>query len=189
MADLPENVVDRVEQLTRLARETPDSNEAAAYRSEREELLGEYGYSARVRDADEDEAGRAVLVCYPDEWMEEGTARLERIEDTDRAVERPLEGPTDADWEAVAAWNDAIVDAVAEAHGAPHAETARALADYANNHHATTIDRLTETDVERFREDYFPRNAWPTDEQFAVLDKSIRIVREKAETASDVPPE
>lgn len=188
MGDLPEEVLDRVEQLTRRARETPDANEAAAYRSEREELLDDYGYVARVRGADEDEADRAVLVCHPDEWVEDGTARLDRIEDTERAIERPLEGPADADWEAVAAWNEAIVDAVAEEYGHPHAETARALADYAHNHHATTIDRLSETHLERFREDYFPRNAWPTDEQVASLEESIRIVQKTCESASDVPP-
>ncbi|OYR67462.1 hypothetical protein DJ71_21710, partial [Halorubrum sp. E3] len=105
--DVPVEAVDEAERLTRLAREaesaepTPEIEQAAdQYRERRDALAAEYGYTARVRDEDD------ALVLYPDEWMEEGTVQLDRVEDTDRAVEVLLSGPGDADrYREVAAYN------------------------------------------------------------------------------------
>lgn len=180
MAEIPDDVVDEVERLTRLARDAIDDAEARAYREERDAKLAEYGFTARVREDDT----RDILVCYPDEWIEDGNVHPDRIEDVDRGIERPLSGPgEDADWETVADHNDAIVEQVAEEDGEPHAETARALADFASNHYKKPIEELTRSELEEFRDDYFERNAWPSDEQRAHLEASVRVTFEK----TDIP--
>lgn len=177
MADLPEGIVDEAERLTRLAREVVDEAEAAAYRRKRDAILDEHGYTARVREDDD------TLVCYPEEWTDEaGTVHPGEIEDVDRGVERSLAGPGDADdWQAVEDHNRAVAAAVADEHGDPHGATAHALADFASNHYAKPIADLTGAELAEFREEYFPRNAWPTDRQRRRLSKSIEYTLEKAE--------
>ena len=178
MTELPEDTVDEAERLTRLAREAVDEAEAEAYRADREELLDAHGYTARVRTEDTGD----VLVCHPQEWVEDGVIRPERVDDTDRGVEVQLAGPGDPDdWEDVEAQNSRVVEAVHEAHGEVHGETARALADFMGNHYAKAIAEATEDELAEFREQYFPRNAWPTDEQRALLGKSVRLTVEKAD--------
>jgi len=174
--ELPADVLQEVERLTRLAREVVD-REAAVYRRERERLLDEHGYTARVREDD-----RAVLVCYPEEWVDEmGTVHPDRIDDLDRGVERPLEGPgTGDDWAAVDEHNRRLAGSVATEYGNPHGETARALAAFASNHYAKEIEALTAAELAEFREEYFPRNAWPTDEQQAALSQSLSLIYETA---------
>lgn len=177
MTELPDDTVDEAERLTRLARETVDDAEATAYRAEREALLGGHGFTARVRTEDTGD----VLVCHPREWVEDGVIRPDRVEDTDRGVEVRLSGPGDPDdWEAVEAQNSHVVEAVHDEHGAVHGETARALADFMGNHYAKPIAEATEDELAEFREQYFPRNAWPTDEQRSLLEKSVRLTVEKA---------
>lgn len=175
---LPSDVIDRAEQLTRRAREAVDDNEAAAYREERDQLLASHGYRARIREADND-----VLVLYPDEWVEEGTAQLAEIENLDRGIELPLEGPGDADrWAETESHNRALAEAVAEEHGAVHGENAHALADFMSNHYAKPIERATSEELAEFRTDYFRRNAWPSEKQEDVLGESIRLVFECADS-------
>ncbi|MHB9288381.1 rnhA operon protein [Halobacteriales archaeon Cl-PHB] len=175
----PEDVVDEAQRLSRLARDVADDAEAAVYREERDALLAEYDYETRIREDD----GRAMLVCYPAEWVDdEGTVDMRAVEDVTRGVERPLEGPGSGDdWAAVDEHNRAIVAEVREAHGEVHGDNAAALADFAGNHYAKGIDRLTGDEVEEFREEYFPRNAWPSDEQGATLEESIRLTFEAAD--------
>lgn len=185
MAELPDAVIERAEHLTRRARELRDGEAASEARAERDTVLAEYGYRARVRE-DED---RAVLVCHPQEWLEDGTAALDSIEDTDRAIERPLSGPTGADWEQVLTDNDAVVEQVRAEHGEDHASNARALAEYAQNHHATTIDRLTDDQLAHFREEYYPRNVWPTEAQATLLADSLEKVKRIVKPPSDSTPE
>jgi hypothetical protein len=179
MTELPTDVADEVERLTRLAREAIDDNEATAYRTERDEILAEYGYTARIREDDD------TLVCYPEEWVdEEGTVYPERIEDVDRGVERRLSGPGEGDdWEAIESHNREIADAIAAEYGDPHGTTAHALADFAGNHYAKPIGDLVEDELAEFREEYLPRNGWPSDEQREELSLSIEYVREKADSA------
>lgn len=177
-AELPESVLSEVTRLTRLARRTADDAEADAYRQHRDDLLAEYGYTARVRDADD------VLVCHPAEWLEDGTVVLDRVDDVDRGVELSLGGPgDDRSWEAVRDRNEEVVAAIETAHDTVHAENARALATFANNHYAKPIGDLTAAELREFRTDYFRRNAFPTDEQKAALDASIRLVYDRL----DVP--
>jgi hypothetical protein len=178
MTELPEDAVDEVERLTRLAREAVDEAEAAAYREERDQLLDAHEYTCRVRSDDTGD----VLVCHPREWVDDGVIRPERVDDTDRGVEVRLSGPGDPDdWEAVEAQNSRVVEAVREAHGSVHGETARALADFMGNHYAKPITEATEDELAEFREQYFPRNAWPTDEQRSLLEESVRLTVEKAD--------
>jgi len=177
MTELPTNVADEAERLTRLARQAVDEKEAAAYRDERDELLAEYGYTARIRDEDD------TLVCHPEEWVdEEGVVHPSDIDDVDRGVERSLSGPGEGDdWEAVETHNREIAAAVADEYGNPHDETAHALADFAGNHYAKPIGDLTEDELAEFREEYLPRNGWPSDEQLQALSLSIEYALEKAD--------
>ena len=170
----PEEVVEETERLTRLARETVDDSEAAAYREARADLLGEHGYRARVREEERD-----TLVLYPAEWVVDGTVRPERIEDTSRGIERPLEGPGEAEeWEVVAEHNREVAEDVAAAHGEVHGANARSLAAFASNHYAKPIGSLAPEERAEFLEEYFPRNAFPSDDQKAVVGESVRLVVE-----------
>ncbi|WP_144924550.1 DUF7108 domain-containing protein [Halorubrum salsamenti] len=173
--DVPAEVVDEAERLTRLARQTEDEAAAAFYRDRRDGLVEGHDYVPRLRDEDD------TLVLYPDEWMDDGTVRLDRIETTDRAVEVSLSGPGDADrYREIAAYNDSVADAVADAHGEPHADTARSFAAFMSNHYVRAVDDATPDVREEFREEYFPRNGWPTDEQLAVVDESLDVIESVA---------
>ena len=169
---LPGEVVDEAERLTRLARETVVDAEAEAYLGGRADLLVEHGYTARIR---EDETGD-VLVLHPDSWVEGDTIRTDRIEDVDRGIEVPLSGPgVGDDWAEIDSYNRTIVENVREAHGDTHAATVAALADFAGNHYAKPLTELTAEELAEFVDDYFRRNAWPTDEQRAVVEKSVEL--------------
>jgi len=177
----PEAVVEAAEQLTRRARDAVDAAEAAAYRRDRGERLAEHGYTARVR---EDET-RDVLVLHPESWVEDGTVRTDRIADIDRGVEIPLSGPGEAaDWEAIEEHNRDLVAAVRDEHGEVHGANASALADFMSNHYAKPVEDATGAELEEFLTDYYPRNAWPTDEQRSVVKKSVRLMFD----AADVRP-
>lgn len=188
--ELPPDVVDEAERLTRLARHASAQEEAALYRREREKLLAEYGFVPRLREADD------TLVCYPSEWMEDGTAQLDRIRDTDRASEIPLSGPGDPDrYQEIEAHNAEIASTVASRYGSVHGENARAFADFMGNHYVKRVERATVGELREFRTEYFPRNAWPSDEQRACLEQSLAFVFEVADaspppgsTLADEPP-
>jgi hypothetical protein len=169
--EIPDAVVDEAERLTRLARDAVDGAEASAYREERTDLVSEHGFTARVREGDRD-----TLVLYPDEWVEEGTVYPDRIDDVDRGIERPLGGPgADDEWDAIAEHNEQVAERVAAAHGPVHGENARALADFASNHYAKPIGDLTADERAEFLGEYFPRNAFPSDDQKAVVGESVML--------------
>ena len=179
--DVPGEAVDEAERLTRLARRTEDEAAAAFYRERRDELVDGYDYVPRLRDEDD------TLVLYPEEWMDDGTVQLDRIETTDRAVEVSLSGPGDADrYREIAAYNDAVADAVAEAHDEVHADTAQSFAAFMSNHYVRAVDDATPDMRAEFREEFFPRNAWPTDEQRAALEESLETI-ERVAAALDEP--
>ncbi|MFB6102299.1 MAG: rnhA operon protein [Haloplanus sp.] len=177
MTELPPDVQEAAERLTRLARRAVDDREAAAYERDRADRLAEYGFTARVREADD------TLVLHPAEWLEGDTARMERIEDTDRAVEIPLSGSGDPDeWDAVEAHNADLVDAVDERAGSIHAANARAFADFMGNHYARPMETATAEEIREFLTEYYPRNAWPSDEQRDVVRQSLEHVFAAAKT-------
>ncbi|WP_137283351.1 DUF7108 family protein [Halorussus salinisoli] len=176
--ELPEATVERAERLTRLAREAVDDAEADAYREERAELLADHDFTARVRNED---AG-STLVLHPDEWTEDGTIRTDRIEDTDRAVEISLSGPGDPDdWETVEQHNRELAEKVRREHGSVHGDNAAAFADFMGNHYARPMESASSGEIEEFLAEYFPRNAWPTEKQRAVVEESIDLVFEAAD--------
>lgn len=177
--ELPEPVVSEAERLTRLARDAIDDDERAAYRDHREDLLEDHEFTARVREEDTGD----VLVVHPEEWHDEaeGVIRTDRIRDLSRATEVRLSGPGEPDdWEDVEEENRALVAAIREAHGDVHADNAAALADFMGNHYARPMTEATAAELAEFRSEYFVRNAWPTDDQRAVLEDSIRLVFETA---------
>jgi hypothetical protein len=179
--ELPGDIVSEAERLTRLAREAVDDNEARAYREARADLLADYDFEARVR-----EESRDTLVLYPSEWVVDGTVHPDRIEDIDRGIERPLEGPGEAEeWETIAEHNNEIAQAVAEEHGEVHGGNAHAMADFASNHYAKPIGDLTREEREEFLTEYFPRNAFPSDDQKAIVEESVRLVLDAVENVTD----
>jgi hypothetical protein len=175
---LPDAVAEEAERLTRLAREAVDDNESTAYRERRADLLAEHGYVARVRSDDTGD----TLVMHPAEWLDEdGHVRLDRVDDVDRGVERPLSGPGDADdWASVEAHNRAVAARVEREHGPVHGANAHAFADFMGNHYAKPVERATPGEREEFLADYFPRNAWPTDAQRDAVERSLALVEEVA---------
>jgi hypothetical protein len=159
MPELPDDVVDEARRLTRLARDAVDENEAAAYRRERDDLLAQHDYVARVRG----EETVDVLVCHPAEWVDEGEVRVDRIEDTDRAAEVPLDGAADEDrFDAVDEHNRDVVAAVEARAGPEHAANVAAFADFMGNHYVRRVESATSEEIQEFLEEYFPRNAWPS---------------------------
>lgn len=176
MPELPGDVVAKAERLTRHAREAVDEAEADAYREHRDELLAEHSYTARYREEDD------TLVLHPEEWLDDtGTVRMDAV-NTEDAVEITLSGPGDASaYRETARENAAVVDAVAEAYGDVHAANARALADFAENHYAKPIADLTSSEIEEFVEEYFERNAWPSEEQREALAQSLEYAVEMAD--------
>jgi len=175
--ELPADVVDDAERLTQLAREAVDEDEAEAYRADRDSTLSAYDFTARVR---EDDAGE-TLVFHPAEWVEDGAIHPERVDDTDRAVERSLSGAADPDeWAAVDAHNRELAAAVRDEHGDAHGEVADALVDFASNHYAKPVDDLTADELREFAEDYVTRNAWLDDDAEAVLEESVRYAFDAA---------
>jgi len=173
MSELPDDTIQEAERLTRLAGRVVDRNEAEAYREERDRLLAEYGFVARVRS----EETRDVLVFYPDEWVEDDAVRTDRIEDLSRAVERTLSGPDDEDrWEEVDAHNRELVAEIDQRADAVHAANADAFADFMANHYVRPMESATPAEVREFLTEYFPRNAWPTARQKAAVEESLRVV-------------
>lgn len=174
----PPEVIAEAERLTRLARRATDDAEAAAYRERRATVLAEEGYVARVR---EEEPG-ATLVCHPAEWLDEdGVVDLDAVADVDRAVEVSLSG-TDAgdEWAATDEHNRDLVEAVRDGYGDPHAENARAFADFVGNHYATPIEEATGRQIAIFLREYYPRNAWPSDAAASSVNRSLRLLLEVA---------
>lgn len=170
-SDVPEDVVSEAERLTHLAREAPEEQEAAAYLSEREQLLAQYDFVGRVREEDD------TLVLHPKEWVEDGTISLSKIDNTDRAAEVSLSGPGDpTEWDSIEQYNAEIVEAVRTAHGDVHAANARAFADFMGNHYARRVDSASAEEIQEFRSEYFLRNAWPSAEQKQAIEDSITLV-------------
>ncbi len=176
--ELPTDVADEAERLTRLARAVTDPDERAAYESERDALVAEYDFRVRIR---EDDTGE-TLVMHPMEWVDNGTVRPDRVDDTDRAVERSLSGPGDPErWAEVDDHNRALAAEVRAEHGDVHGDNAAALATFMSNHYAKRVERASARELREFREEYFPRNAWPTDDQRAAVRESVALVFETVE--------
>ena len=192
-ADLPHDVAEEAARLTRLARDaderetaagpyqdeddTQPPREAEVYRDRRDQLLAHFEYVSRVR---EEREGGLTLVCYPEEWLDdEGVVRLDAELDTSRAVEISLSGPGEqGDFEGAAAANDELVTDVREAYGEDHAANVQAFSDFMSNHYARPADSASAAEVEEFLEHYYPRNAWPTDAQAAMVEESLRFAFE-----------
>ncbi|WP_458206381.1 DUF7108 family protein [Haladaptatus sp. NG-SE-30] len=180
MAELPDETIEAAERLTHLERAAGEE-EAEAYRTERKRLLADHDFTARIREDDT----RTVLVLHPDEWLDDGTIRVERIEDTNRAVEIPLDGPGDPDdWDEIDEHNRAVAREVRDSHGDVHGANAEAFADFMSNHYARPVESATETEVTEFCTEYFRRNAWPSAEQKEVVEKSVELVFESVSCAS-----
>lgn len=173
--DIPADVVEEAERLTRHARQAAEEAAVEAYRKQRSDLVSDYEYTPRIRDEDD------TLVLYPDEWVEDGTVQFDRIEDTERAVEVSLSGPGESDrFEAVAEHNDAVVDRVTEEYGSDHASNARAFADFMNNYYVREVESASPDEREEFLEDYYPRNAWPSQRQQAIVEETLDLIDECA---------
>lgn len=142
------------------------------------ELLDLHGFRPRIRD-DDDEG--PVLVCYPQDWEGEDGVDHDRIDDTDRAIERPLYGSGDRDWSEIAQDNQRVVDRVREEHGDVHAFNAQAFATFMNNHRARTIAHARQDDVNEFLNEYYPRNVWPSTQAANAVSSSVAIARRTAD--------
>lgn len=178
---LPDEIVMQTERLTLRARgaeEAGDTERAESARHRRDELLAIHDYHAIERGDD-------TLVLHPREWIEDGKVRPDRIDETERAIERQLvdtgeKADTDTDWEVIADHNRKIAARVTEQYGEIHGANAKALADFMSNHYATPIENATQMILAEFRTEYFPRNAWPSEKQCAVIDQSIEMTLETA---------
>ena len=179
MAELPDDAIEEAERLTTLAREVVNEEEVDLYRERRDELLAAHGFTARVRD----EGATETLVLHPEEWVDDGTIRPERIDDTDRAVELHLAGPADPnDWDVIEEHNRSVADRVRAEHGDVHGANADAFADFMGNHYSRRVETATREEREEFLAEYFVRNAWPSEKQKAVVEQTLEYVERAAET-------
>lgn len=170
-ASLPDSVISEAERLTRLAQRAGDPAEATAYREQRAETLAEYEYTARIREEDD------TLVLYPTEWLDGDTVVVERIEDTDRAVERPLSATAgEGSWAAINEHNTAVVERVAEEYGEIHAANATAFVEFLGNHYLRRVEETTPEMLAEFKTEYYPRNVWPDENQQAAIDDSLEYL-------------
>lgn len=169
MAEIRDSVLEEAVRLTRLAR-TVSPAEAQAYRDRRDDLLAGQGFRARVREED-----GAVLVCYPEDWIDEsGTVDPASIDDTDMAMEVRLSGRgTQGKYEDAEADNRAVAETVREQYGDRHGDNAVAFAEYMSNHYARRVETATATELEDFLTQYYPRNVWLDADRAAVLEESI----------------
>lgn len=171
-AELPDDVVDKVVELSRKAHHPNFST--ARCELERDELLSDYEYRARIRN---DDSMGLVLVCYPSEWVTDGVVQLSRVEDTDRAVERPLfPTETDDDWSEIHAHNQTVVSRIRDKYTDVHGDNAQAFSDFMSNHYNRRIESASIRELEEFLSEYYPRNAWPSDAQKQVVEESLRYV-------------
>lgn len=178
--DVPDDLIEEAERLTRLARDVPDPAEAAAHRDRRDDLLAEVGYTARYRTDDD------TLVLNPAEWFEDGVVRTERIDDLSRAIERPLsDAGADDEWRAVEEHNAALVERLDAEHGPVHAANGRAFADFMGNHYTRRVETASRRELREFLDEYYPRNAWPSERQKTVVEESLRLLFDAAD--ADLP--
>lgn len=169
MPELPDSVVETARAMTQAARRGTHAK-PSALRSRRDDLLGSYGYSARIRADDEG----PVLVCYPDSWLENGVFQPEELESTGNAVERPLfSGPSADGWAAIQAHNSELAAKVTREFGDTHGANAEAFGIYMANHHNARVEAATVTELKQFLSRYYPRNVWPSPAQAAVVETSL----------------
>lgn len=178
MADrLPRAIRETAERLARQERRA-DDGDAARLRARREALLGEYGFTSRIRH----DENRSVLVCYPSEWIDSGTIDRDAIDDLERAVELPLDAVDDDEsWSAIAAENRQLAARIRDLHGPVHGANADAFVAFMNNHRARSVRQTSDEDVEEFLAEYYPRNAWPSESERAVVEESIELLRQSCE--------
>ena len=173
--EVPQSVVDEAERLTRLARDAVDPDERAAYERDRDERLDEFDFVARYRGDDD------TLVLHPAEWVVDDAVDPAHIDDVDRAIERPLTDAGDeGDWAAVEEHNAALVAAVRGDADERHARNARAFADFMGNHYARRVETASGGEIREFLDEYYPRNAWPTEDEKAVVAESLSMLFEAA---------
>lgn len=178
MADLPQAILDRAVRLARDERAADSPDGAERFSTRRGTLLDRYGYASRIRE----EESRAVLVCYPQEWLEGGTIVPGTIDDLSRAIEIPLSGPGDPDdWDALAEENARIAVAVEAKYGSDHGANVAAFATFMSNHRARSIATATPEDIEEFLEEYYIRNVWPSEDARAVVEASLAYAQDIAD--------
>lgn len=170
--EVPEPIVEEVLRYTQRAREAEEDDRTEAILEARNQVLDPYDFEIRVREETHD-----VLVLYPAEWIEDGTVVMEHIEDTDRAIERPLEGTGVGEtWDEVYEHNKVIAQRVRAEFGDDHGANAAALAEYMSNHYLKPIEEATRGELEEFLTEYYPRNVWPTADQKRVVRQSVQFV-------------
>lgn len=174
MGDLPESVLETAARLTRQARAAADEGEAAVYLERRDDLLAEHEFRPRVRE----EAEGAVLVCYPEDWIaDSGVVDPAGVDDTDRAFEIRLAGRgPQGEFEEADSHNRIVAERVRDRWGADHGANAEAFGDFMSNHYARRVETATETEIREFLEEYYPRNVWPSPEQGATVEQSLRYM-------------
>ena len=97
-------------------------------------------------------------------------------------MEIPLDGVGDPEaWEDVEGHNREVAARVREEHGPVHGANAESFADFMGNHYARPVEAATAGMVREFIEEYFVRNAWPSESQREVVEKSIERVFDAAD--------
>jgi len=158
------------EQLRRLGQAHLDGEDMA---DAIDEIVRCAGYRWRIREAD------STLVCVPGTWFNDGVVMPERV-DTAEAIEIEC-APSATGYDAVATANAEVAAAVSAAYGPTHGENAAIIARFMSAHMRRPIASMTEADRAAFDE-FYRRNAWPSDDAKEVITQSVKLMRELAAT-------
>lgn len=138
-----------------------------------DEIVRSVGYQWRIREAD------STLVCVPETWFNDGVVIPERV-DTAEAIEIEC-APSAAGYDAVATANAEVAAAVSAAYGPIHGENATIIARFMSAHMRRPIASMTEADGAAF-EEFYRRNAWPSNDAEEVITQSVKLTCELAVT-------
>lgn len=159
---------DWVEEAARLTRVALSGDDEA--RERRDEIAAERGYRAWERED-------GTLVIHPADWLDEdGVIDMEAF-DADEAYEVPLEG---GGYEEAREANEALLDVFEEDASEPDVFNARAFAEFCENHHATAVENASEKHVREFKEEYYVRNVWASEEAEKRIKESLRTLLREA---------
>ena len=157
--------VDEVARLSRIG--VSGDNEA---RERRDEVAGEKGYEARVRDD-------GTLVLHPDDWLDEdGVVDMEAF-DADEAYEVPLDG---GGFDDARRRNEDLLEDFAEDADETEMFNAHAFVEFCENHHAVAVEKAREKHVDSFLNDYYVRNVWADEEAEERVEGSLRALLREA---------
>lgn len=167
MAEGPDRDAEWVQEVVAVARAAVGARRDAGELDRMEDIAGDHGYRARLRDDD-------VLVLHPDDWLDDEGV-LHGDVDPDDALEIHL-GDSGGAEEARMRNDDLLEGFEADVEDEDVRFNVERFAEYCENHHGVAVDEVTSQQVEEFVDEYYPRNVWPSGSAEEKLESSLRAL-------------